>query len=201
MDAKEDLLLSEGFCRQLEIVSYHPEVGVHVGKVAKNRPAVPATGEGQVTSVRVLVRLIESVKVLPRHNVLAAVRLSPAPSVKGTVLIEASEPYTGYSGVQLTDTLVIPDENGVAKVMLSNVSSGTLQVDREESIVDVVEPPDKCVSLPLRGDNHEEPPPQVLQTHCVTEDEETCQMVVQGIRKWNCRSRECVSSREGEYQG
>ena len=26
MDAKDSLLLSEGVCRQLEIISYHPEV-------------------------------------------------------------------------------------------------------------------------------------------------------------------------------
>ena len=61
--------------------------------------------------------------------------------------------------------------------MLSNLSSGTLQVDQEESIgvetfTDVLEPPDKCVSLPLRDENHEEPPPQVLQTHCVTSTED-----------------------------
>ena len=176
MDAQEDLLLSEGVCRQLEIVSYHPEVGGHVEKVAKSQSVVPTISEGQVTTARVSVWLIESVKVLPRQNVLAAVQLSPVTLVKGTVLIEASDLYARYNGVQLPDTLVVPDEGGVAKVMLSNLSSGTLQIDREESIgvatlADVVEPPDERVLSPLRDANHEGLP-QVLQTRSIVEDGE-----------------------------
>ena len=123
------------------------------------------------------VRLLESLKVLPRQNVLVAIQLSPIPPVRGAVLIEANDPYTGYNGVQLSDALVDPDENGVAKVMLSNLSSGTLQVNNKASIgvatlADVVEPPDECVPLPLRDRNHRGPPPQVLQTHSVVEDDE-----------------------------
>ena len=47
--------------------------------------------------LRVSVRFIESLKVLPRQNVLVTVQLSLLPSVRGTVLIEANDPYTAYN--------------------------------------------------------------------------------------------------------
>ena len=124
MDAQEDLLLSKGVCSQLETVTYHPKLGGHVDKVAKSQPVVPTTSGDRVTTACVSVRLVESLKVLPRQNALVAVQLSPLPSVRGTVLIKANDPYMGYNRVQLSDALVDPDE--VAKVILSNLSSGML---------------------------------------------------------------------------
>ena len=47
MDAKEDLLLSEGVCRQLNIVTYHPEVGPATKITARGQSLGPGQGAGK----------------------------------------------------------------------------------------------------------------------------------------------------------
>ena len=66
MDAHEQLLLSEGVCRQLGIISYHPEVQAFTPtKESENSPPLSgnSTNPCQVPSVRV--QLVRSVKVPP----------------------------------------------------------------------------------------------------------------------------------------
>ena len=63
MDAREQLLLSEGVCRQLGIVHYHEQV-------------VPGDKQrAQVYVPTVRVRLVQTVKLRPDESVVAKVRL------------------------------------------------------------------------------------------------------------------------------
>ena len=67
MDAKESLLLSEGVCRQLGIVSYHPQV-----TPGGNHSKEKITSDVLVPAVRV--QLVETVKLKPRESIMAGVR-------------------------------------------------------------------------------------------------------------------------------
>ena len=49
MDAREDLLLSEGVCRQLGIVTYHPEVGPVIKGVVRSQVLEPGQSVGKTT--------------------------------------------------------------------------------------------------------------------------------------------------------
>ena len=64
MDAYDDLLLSEGVCRRLGIVMYHPSIK---NKVAKLSKGVHSSGQ----SVRVC--LVDSVRLAPRRQTIVAV--------------------------------------------------------------------------------------------------------------------------------
>ena len=71
MDAHEQLLLSEGVCRQLGIISYHPEVQAFPPKKeSENSPPLSGNSANpcQVPSVRV--QLVQSVKIPPNHSVM-----------------------------------------------------------------------------------------------------------------------------------
>ena len=60
MDAREQLLLSEGVCRQLGLVMYHPDV--QVWRASKNKEP---TDIAIVPLVRA--KLVNSVRILPQQ--------------------------------------------------------------------------------------------------------------------------------------
>ena len=72
MDARDQLLLSEGVCRQLGLVMYHLDVQVwHGGKDKK-----PPTESKDVAIVpMVRAKLVNSVRVLPQQCSLVSVKL------------------------------------------------------------------------------------------------------------------------------
>lgn len=85
MDAKEDLLLSEGVCRQLNIVTYHPEVGPATEITARCQSLGPGQSGGKAADTAtdndtvtdsVTVKLVKTVCVLPSQSVMAQVQLS-----------------------------------------------------------------------------------------------------------------------------
>ena len=79
MEAHEPLLLSEGVCRQLGIISYHPEVRCSrkISVADPSREAVVPMGK---------VQLIESAKVLPQQSVQVTAKVEKA--LEGTWLLE-----------------------------------------------------------------------------------------------------------------
>ena len=80
MDAGDQLLLSEGICSHLGIVSYHPSV------MSKKRGTPPAKQPVRVPVVRV--RLVDSVSVPPLRSVPVQVRLDGSGCVEGPFLVE-----------------------------------------------------------------------------------------------------------------
>ena len=152
MDAREQLLLSEGVCRQLGIVTYHEEV------MPGNRGARPVAeevtpgAEGYVPMVRV--RLLQSVRLKPGESVVAEVELVGDRMASQTILLETEEQLQEEIGAQIAGTL--------ARVMLTNHHSLTHKIDEGIDIghavpVEVVE----AVDLESQNGTSEEEQSQV----------------------------------------
>lgn len=113
MDAPELLLLSEGVCRQLEIVTYHPEV-----KASKKTGV--AVGECSVPVVRV--QLVKSVNLPGRPFQGVVVEIDgPGDQLTGSLLFEPDSRLAVEHGVEVVDSVVsMIEENGHVKVMLTS---------------------------------------------------------------------------------
>ena len=87
MNAKEQLLLSEGACHQLGILSYHPDV--KPCKVIKGDQA-SAEGTARVPTVRV--KLMQSARLPSNQSIVAEAHLTDSDGYGGPLLIELNEP-------------------------------------------------------------------------------------------------------------
>ena len=127
MDATEQLLLGEGVCRQLGIVTYHPDVIV-TGKSEKSVARVPM----------VSVRLLNSVKVPPMQSICVQVQ---APNVNGHCMIEPDPSIHSVDGLQLTPTLA-NFSDGITGIVLSNHSGFTCEIEEGRKLgnIEDVEP-------------------------------------------------------------
>ena len=110
MDAHDDLLLSEGVCRQLGIIEYHPEVLPHQEGIGEAKPTDPV-----VPVVRV--RLLQATRLLPQQSTVVSVRVDGVPKDTGPLLLE---PETLMEGVCVEPTLVAPDQE--THVLVTNTS-------------------------------------------------------------------------------
>ena len=140
-DAQEQLLLSEGVCRQLNIVWYHtntrPKSRVVKARQTCQSPSREGTQEesNQVpvedTVVpTVTVSLIKSVRVLPGQSTTAIVKIGKVTPVGNSWLLESStEELSDWVGVQMEDSLLDPSRGEQAKVRLTNMSGFTQKLD------------------------------------------------------------------------
>ena len=123
LDAKEQLLLSEGVCRQLGVIHYHPDVEVWRGKKSedKSSPTVPT----------VKVYLLNPAKLLPNHETTVKVKIDSATTdlKQGPVLFESNVDLERTMGIQCQDALVIPNQDGIAELVVTNTSGFTQTVD------------------------------------------------------------------------
>ena len=167
MDAKEDLLLSEGVCRQLNIVTYHPEVGPVTKITARGQSLGPGQSAGKAADTvtdtdavtdSVTVKLVKTVCVLPSQSVMAQVQLSSALFPPGPILIEADPIMTELRGIQLSDALVFTDDQGFADVCFSNVSGMTVSVDGGSPVGSAM--PADSIPLPKSETNSVEQGPE-----------------------------------------
>jgi hypothetical protein len=121
MDAHDQLLLSEGVCRQLGI-TYHEKV-----KGSKEKSGArdgPSEKQAVVPSVRV--RLVQSVNVLPHQGVMAQVRVDPGWDADSPLLVESLEQD---AGLKLADSLVKVDSEDSTHVLLTNSSGCSRSVE------------------------------------------------------------------------
>ena len=135
MDAPEQLLLSEGVCRQLGILTYHPDVQVWRGGRKRVR-APPLPPKAQVPTVRV--RLLQTTRVPPSHTVVVPVRVDSDFRGKQMLL----EPILGMESKM--DATLVDMSKGTAYVSISNTDTSTLKLNRGVQIstatqVEVVE--------------------------------------------------------------
>ena len=138
MDSPDDLLLSEGVCRQLGIIQYHSEVRP-VRESPKLEPSKPASS-GTVPLVKV--SLVRSVHLLPHQSIVAQVHCA---QVNVSCLVEQSEAFSQETGMHLEPTLVESDRGGIASIVLSNTNGYSCHADAGEIVgvshsVSVVEP-------------------------------------------------------------
>ena len=73
MDAPEELLLSEGVCRQLGIINYHPEVKPF--RTVKTSSTAETQNDDRCTVPKVRIITNEDVRLLPNQCVMTQVRL------------------------------------------------------------------------------------------------------------------------------
>ena len=107
MDAHDQLLLSEGVCRQLGIISYNPEVQTWRG--GRKRPPSEQTekaksNEAKIPTVRV--RLLQSVRLLPHQAVVVQVQLDNKHDGIELLLLERSMQVKEETGLQIEDALL-----------------------------------------------------------------------------------------------
>ena len=121
MDAHDDLLLSEGVCRQLDIITYHPHVGA---------PPVTTSVTEQPLTHSVHIKLVKSLRMAPRSSGLVLVQLDNI-EVHGLLLLEQTSYFdkTGHDGLLLGETLVSKDANGFVNVLLSNPTGTTQKLE------------------------------------------------------------------------
>ena len=116
------ILLSEGICRQLGVMSYHPSLGP--GREPTEQAAVDST----TAAAQLHTGLVDSVCVPPHQSVIA--RLEPE-DLSGLVLVEPSVSFTGSESDTLcfSETLV-DGMSGPTYVVLSNPTGFTRSLDR-----------------------------------------------------------------------
>ena len=112
MDAHDQLLLSEGVCRQLDIVRYHPEVGEVNGQKKEDFPVAR-------------VRLVQSFLLRPYQSTIVPVR---ATGVHSTHVLE---PYQlGDSPLCVQESVLEFVREGVSGVLITNPSGQTCRGKR-----------------------------------------------------------------------
>ncbi len=163
VDTTTLLLLSEGVCRQLGIVTYHPDVRPWKGRpkqmlepgpewlLSKNdSPSCegrPPSTEARVPMVRV--RLLQSVRVLPRQGTCVRVEIERE-QLTGSILlepghaVEQAELQTDHGIVELEDghtNLFVINPTGFSQRLEEGLELGTAEE------VDIVLPTDMEVQM------------------------------------------------------
>ena len=122
MDAKEQLLLSEGVCRQLGVITYHPDVEPRKALIMKLHQSAPQNS-AHVPTVRV-----QSTRLLPNQSVVAEACLTNCDRHSGPLLIEPNATLTRKQGFDVVESLVTTSDTNTVRVMLANSSGLTQRV-------------------------------------------------------------------------
>ena len=119
MDAEDQLLLSEGVCRQLGIVTYHPSVheSKKNDKTTLSEPDEKTPGKEEAKVPMVRVKLLSSTRLLP--NRCTPVRVAIEGDSHGDLLVD----------IRGEPALIHPDQNGTANVFLCNATGFTQRLE------------------------------------------------------------------------
>ena len=136
MNASEQLLLSEGVCRQLGIITYHPEVDIRPQEVSTT-VSVPAVKVWLLQSVKLLLR--------PDQSIIAEASWKQE-GLKGPLLLEANQSLQLSRNIHVADVFLsdADTEKGTAKVVLTNCLGFTQRLESGEEVgrvlpIDLVE--------------------------------------------------------------
>ena len=110
MDAHDQLLLSEGVCRQLDIIFYHSKVERWRGGFKQSAIEDKAAVEAKVPTVKV--QLVRTVRLLPHQSVTTTVQCDSANLGENLVLLME---YQGDGLLQSEDVLLQPSATGLVK--------------------------------------------------------------------------------------
>ena len=118
MDAVDQLLLSEGVCRQLGMVTYHPSL---VSRRTPKRKEVAA-----VPSIRV--SLVQSLKLPPSQSALVPIRLDSCAVKEDQTLLIEGEQFLDRTGLVLENAVVSASRDGTAHLVITNMTGFTQRV-------------------------------------------------------------------------
>ena len=143
MDAFDQLLLSEGVCRQLGLVTYHPSlVSRRVPKLKEEAALVP--------SIRV--SLVQSVKLLPSQSVLVPVRLESSTSGEDQTLLIEGEQLLVKTGMVVENAVVNLLQDDLAHLVITNMSGLTQRVT-EGIVIGEAQIAEVLTSEPVSGES------------------------------------------------
>ena len=138
MDAKEQLLLSEGVCRQLSIIQYHPDV--QPWRSREKKPAASAVGDGNAAEAldkegeeekvmvpTITVKLISSLRLPSGQCAVVPVRVEGGQEGE-PLLFEPNNSTEQEWGVDWSDTLLQPTADGLAQMVVANTAGFTQQL-------------------------------------------------------------------------
>ena len=142
MNANDQLLLSEGVCHQLGILSYHPEVQVWRGR--RNRHSTSATAQNRAKVPTIRVKLVHATRLLSRQSIVVQVQAGNQPA--DDLLFEPQVTLSGGLpvGCQTEAALISPNEQGLAHVVVTNINDFALKLAEgldigEASVVQVIQ--------------------------------------------------------------
>ena len=128
LDAEEQLLLSEGVCRQLGIIQYHPDVepwrhrkNPAEGTVPKDSP------DAEAVVPTISIKLVQSLRLPPGQCAVVPVQVEGARDGT-TLLLEPTHTFERESGLELSDTLLQPSADGLTHAVVANTSGFTQRV-------------------------------------------------------------------------
>ena len=123
-DAPEELLLSEGVCRQLGIVSHHSDVLPGKGVESDHKKSAKGT-KAEVVVPTVGGRLLQSVRRLPQQRAFVPVVVERGNLKPDSVLVEYDPEIKKSTGLQVEDALLKPTPEGFAQLLVTNPSGYT----------------------------------------------------------------------------
>ena len=140
MDAYDQLLLSEGVCRQLEIINYHPDVHLckqkqKAGNKNEEKEKNSACRDNDkdskddVVVPMVRVRLVQGVKLLPQQGTRIQVEKQGDSGNAKTFLVEP-DPRMADMGLSVEPTLLELKDGRAAQIVIKNSTGFTHRLDK-----------------------------------------------------------------------
>ena len=135
MDAYDQLLLSEGVCRQLGIISYHSDAYPGKQKQKDDNKADSASstdnvynvGDGNVVVPTVRVQLVTGVKLLLQHDTKVQIQIQRDYATAETFLVE---PDSLIPDLQLSiEPTVLKLKDGTGQIVITNSTGYTQRLD------------------------------------------------------------------------
>ena len=144
MNAHDELLLSEGVCRQLGIIRYHPNVRLWEKRhqraskeQSKESGDEVRLGDGAIVPM-VRVKLVQSVHVLPLHATQVQVKVEGDRDSQDRLLVVEPDDQRSPDGIVLQPGLLCVRE-GIASVQLINQTGFTHHLAEGEELSTVTE--------------------------------------------------------------
>ena len=117
MDARDQLLLSEGVCRQLGILSYHLQVEVWRGRRRRGHSDLNTSRSDEAQVPRITVKLVNSVWVPSNQGAIVPVRVSGETLDCTQPVCFTQEPCCGQA-LMVDDSVLQPDAEGMVHLVI-----------------------------------------------------------------------------------
>ena len=129
-DAIDQLLLSEGVCRQLGIIQYHPAAEPWRGK--KRDLYQPPQSPAKVQVPRVTVNLVQALRLPSRKWVVVPVQVNHF--LEDTLLFQGDRELQDQCGILMLDAILKPDHSGMAYVVAENHTGYTAVLEKDMTV-------------------------------------------------------------------
>ena len=144
MDARDQLLLSEGVCQQPGILSYHPQVEVWRGRRRRGRSDLNTSGSDEAQVPCITVKLVNSVRVPSNQGAIVPVRVSGETLDCTQPVCFTQEPCCGRA-LMVDDSVLQPDAEGMAHLIIKDPSGYTEELEKDHILgvacpVEVLDP-------------------------------------------------------------